>query len=80
MISSMILRKRLEKYEQTVLQFHLETKPESAREIVSNCSNELVQSKYIQTEAGILSAKPEMYKSINRLMGDILSFLMQNKG
>ncbi len=62
------------------LQFHLETTPESAKQIVSNCSDELVQSKYIQTKSEILSAKPEMYKSINGLMGEILSFLKQNKG
>ncbi len=62
------------------LQFHLETTLKSVREIVSNCSNELVQSKYIQTELEILSAKPEMYKSINQLMGDILSFLSRNRG
>lgn len=62
------------------LQFHLETTPESAREIVSNCRNELMPSTYVQTEAEILSAKPELYRSINSVMGDILSFLMRNKG
>ncbi len=60
------------------LQFHLETTPESAKAIVSNCSNELVQSKYIQTEVEILSAKPEMYESINGLMEDVLLFLLQS--
>jgi len=59
------------------LQFHLETTPESAREIVSNCRDELVPSKYIQTEEEILSARLESYKSINQLMGDILSFLVR---
>jgi GMP synthase-like glutamine amidotransferase len=62
------------------LQFHLETTPESAWEIVSNCRDELVPSKYIQTEEEILSAKPESYKSINQLMGNILSFLLGNDG
>ena len=62
------------------LQFHLETTPESAREIVSYSRDELVPSKYVQTEEEILSAKPESYKSINRLMGNILSFLLRNKG
>ncbi len=57
------------------LQFHLETTPESAKEIVLNCRDELKQAKYIQTEAEILSAKPEMYLSINTLMTDILSYL-----
>ncbi len=62
------------------LQFHLETTHESARDIISNCRDELIQSKYVQTEAEILSAKPEMYRSINRMMGEILSFLTQIKG
>ncbi len=41
------------------LQFHLETTSEAAREIVSNCRNDLVPSEYIQTEQEILSVKPE---------------------
>ncbi|MBM9520826.1 gamma-glutamyl-gamma-aminobutyrate hydrolase family protein [Desulforhopalus vacuolatus] len=59
------------------LQFHLETTPESARDIVSNCKDELIQSKYVQPETEILSAKPELYKSINRMMDEVLSFLTQ---
>jgi GMP synthase-like glutamine amidotransferase len=62
------------------LQFHLETTPKAAREIVSNCRNDLVPSEYIQTEQEILSVKPERYKSINQLMGNILSFLLRNDG
>jgi GMP synthase-like glutamine amidotransferase len=62
------------------LQFHLETTPESAWEIVSTCRNELVPSEYIQTEEEILSAQPESYQSINQLMSDILSFLLRNDG
>ncbi len=51
------------------LQFHLETTPESAREIIANCRAELVPAKYVQTEEEILSARPESYQSINQLMG-----------
>lgn len=57
------------------LQFHLETTPESAMEIVSNCRNELVPSKYVQTEEQILSAPPEQYNSINLIMRNVLCFL-----
>jgi len=57
------------------LQFHLETTPESAREIVSNCRDELIPSQYVQTEEEILSVSSEKYKTINQLMGDMLSFL-----
>jgi GMP synthase-like glutamine amidotransferase len=62
------------------LQFHLETTPKAAWEIVSHCRDELVPSKYIQTEEEILSVKPERYKSINQLMGSILSFLLRKDG
>jgi GMP synthase-like glutamine amidotransferase len=57
------------------LQFHLETTPESAQAIVENCRDELVEGRYIQSEADILSAHPEGYSSINCLMEDILDYL-----
>ena len=60
------------------LQFHLETTPDSARAIVSNCRRELVAGEYIQTEAAILSAPPERYRTINGLMGEILEYLTGN--
>jgi len=61
------------------LQFHLETTPESAQQIVSHCRNELVlSSMYIQPEEEILSVKPSSYTAINRLMGSVLSFLLPN--
>jgi GMP synthase-like glutamine amidotransferase len=62
------------------LQFHLETTPESARDIVSHCRDELVPSRFVQTEAEILSASPKRYISINNLMGSVLAFLQQDNG
>jgi GMP synthase-like glutamine amidotransferase len=62
------------------LQFHLETTPKSAREIVSNCHDELVPSRYVQAEEEILSASSSRYKSINDLMDSILSFLQRGDG
>ncbi len=62
------------------LQFHLETTPKSAREIVSHCRHELVPSRYVQTEEEILSASPSRYQSINDLMGGVLSFLQRGDG
>jgi GMP synthase-like glutamine amidotransferase len=59
------------------LQFHLETTPEAASAIVSHCRDELVAAQYVQTREEILSAGPEIYKSINELMGGILSFLLR---
>jgi GMP synthase-like glutamine amidotransferase len=61
------------------LQFHLETTPESAREIASHCRDELVPSRYVQKIEEILSAEPRRYKAINELMGSVLSFLLRNK-
>jgi len=57
------------------LQFHLETTPETAREIVSHCREELTPSKYVQSEREILAAAPEIYLAINNLMVEVLSFL-----
>ncbi len=58
------------------LQFHLETTPGSAQAIVKNCRNELVEGRYIQSEAEILSAPQERYSSINSLMENILEYLV----
>ena len=62
------------------LQFHLETTPESAREIVAHCRAELLPSKYVQSEAAILAASPEKYRTINNLMSGVLSFLRNTDG
>lgn len=59
------------------LQFHLETTPEAAHDLVSNCRDELIPARYVQTEDEIISVHLEKYKSINFLMGSILSFLLQ---
>lgn len=61
------------------LQFHLETTPESARELIAHCRAELVPAPYIQTEEEILAAGPDRYAAINRLMGDLLAYLRQNQ-
>jgi len=59
------------------LQFHLETTPESAREMVLHGRNELIPARYVQTEQEILAASPDRYTSINELMGSILTFLQR---
>jgi len=58
------------------LQFHLETTSESAQELVSNCKDELVPSRYVQCEEDILSNRLENYAAINQLMANLLSYLM----
>lgn len=62
------------------LQFHLETTPLSARQIIDNCRNELVRSQYVQSENEILAEKPQSYADINAVMGEVLSFLLPGIG
>ncbi|MDP6755607.1 MAG: gamma-glutamyl-gamma-aminobutyrate hydrolase family protein [Candidatus Marinimicrobia bacterium] len=62
------------------LQFHLETTPKSAEEIVSNCREELIPSQYVQSEKEILSVAPDIYNSINQLMADVLVFILREVG
>jgi len=62
------------------LQFHLETTPQSAEDIISNCRDELTPSQYVQTEEEMLSAEPEKYQSINQVMHGVLSFLQHQSG
>lgn len=57
------------------LQFHLETTPETARELVENCRDELSPAKYVQSETTILMAADEKSSPINDLMIEVLSFL-----
>jgi len=57
------------------LQFHLETTPESAAQIVAHCREELVPSSFVQTETEILSSLPERCQAINQVMAGVLSFL-----
>jgi GMP synthase-like glutamine amidotransferase len=60
------------------LQFHLETTPQSARDIVEHCREELVPAGYVQTEQEILSASMDSYAAINTLMDEVLEFLTKN--
>ena len=57
------------------LQFHLETTPESAFELVNHCREELLPSKFIQPEASILGVPSKKYQMINGLMDKVLSYL-----
>jgi len=61
------------------LQFHLETTRESAYSMVSTSRDELVPGPYVQTEEAILDATPAQYAAINRLMGDVLSYLRRSR-
>ncbi len=57
------------------IQFHLETTPESADSLISNCRHELVEGTFIQTEAAMRAVPEKAYKKINRLMDQVLSYV-----
>ncbi|MBI1317611.1 MAG: amidotransferase [Candidatus Hydrogenedens sp.] len=57
------------------LQFHLETTPESADAIITQCNDEIVPGTYVQTEDGMRDAPAAAYQSINRVMAEILDYL-----
>jgi len=57
------------------LQFHLETTPESLRQLVENGRADLLPAAYVQPEEKILAAPPGAFRAINRRMADVLSFL-----
>ena len=57
------------------IQFHLETTPKSARQIVTHCGAELIPSATVQSETEILSISERKYQVINYLMNEILAFL-----
>jgi len=61
------------------LQFHLETTPETAQTITAHCRDELIPAPYVQTEQEILSAAPETFQTINRIMGHVLLYLLRGK-
>ena len=59
------------------LQFHLETTPDSVQQLVGQCGHELIPAQYVQSEQEILTAPPERYAVVNRLMGELLAFLLR---
>ena len=61
------------------LQFHLETTPESLRDLVQNCRSELMSAPYIQSEAEILAVDASTYNAINSMMVDVLNFVTSDE-
>jgi len=57
------------------LQFHLETTPRTARQLIEHCRDELVPAKYVMDENSLKSAPPQSYLAINNLMDRVLTFL-----
>lgn len=63
-------------YEKRVvgLQFHLETTPASAQQIIAHCADEIVEGRYIQTPQEML-VDVSRFDAINRVMHDLLDRL-----
>lgn len=57
------------------LQFHLEVTPVAVQELLQNCGQELTGGPCIQRETEIRFAPVELYASVNRLMGEVLTYL-----
>jgi GMP synthase-like glutamine amidotransferase len=62
------------------LQFHLETTPESAGQLLDQCRDELIEAPYIQREEAMRAAPAARYQAINRLMGEVLGYLLPAAG
>jgi GMP synthase-like glutamine amidotransferase len=62
------------------LQFHLETTPQSARDLVENCRNELVSARCVQSEQAILAIDASRYRKINSLMRHVLALVTRGAG
>jgi GMP synthase-like glutamine amidotransferase len=57
------------------LQFHLETTPATADQLIQHCRDELVPGEYIQSEQALRAVPDDTYCGINRLMNDVLSYI-----
>ncbi len=57
------------------LQFHLETTPETADQLIRHCRGELIPGRYVQTEDALRAVPDVVYGEINRVMADVLFYL-----
>lgn len=62
------------------LQFHLETTPESANAIITNCVTNLLPQRHIQTEAALRGVPGAKHAGINALMTRVLDYLVRDGG
>ena len=53
------------------LQFHLETTPANAQQIIAHCADKIVKGRFIQSPQEIL-ANPHQFKAINCAMSELL--------
>ena len=59
------------------LQFHLETTPRSAAQLLQHCGHELVPGEFVQTEPVIRDTSETACAGINRVMEELLSYIVR---
>lgn len=59
-------------------QFHLETTPTSARELIEHCGDDIDGSRYTQS-AHIILANDEKFTQINRAMSEVIAIIFGSK-
>ena len=59
------------------LQFHLETTPRSAAQLLQHCGHELVAGEFVQTEHVIRDTSETACAGINRVMEELLSYIVR---
>lgn len=57
------------------LQFHLEMTPQTIQKITKNCRDEIIPSRYIQTESEVLKIKPDRFHTMYQIMNQLLQYL-----
>ena len=55
-------------------QFHLETTPDAAKQLIANCRHELVDDRFVQSETAMMS-DPKRFDRINHVMSRVLEAL-----
>jgi GMP synthase-like glutamine amidotransferase len=58
------------------LQFHLETTPESAEALMTNCRHELVAGRFVQSEEELRAVPRSRYEVVNKTMANVLTYLL----
>ncbi len=61
------------------LQFHLETTPETAHQLIRHCRDELAAGEYIQSEKVLRAVSDAAYRGINRLMNEVLAYITRDR-
>lgn len=58
------------------MQFHLETTPDTADDLIEHCGDELVPGPYIQTAVAMRATPAASYAAINTLCGEVLAYVL----